>query len=236
MPSPALRRLGIGVEPVWLSLPVSVTCSHFRPWPWVTTPMSMPSSSRIGPCSMCSSKNACILRAPTGSSPFQPIRVSSSPKRLPSRSLRSIGPVLVEHAGEHARSEHRRGKARALFVGPVGDDDRVLGLDAEIVERADHLEPAEHAQHAVDTCRRSAGCRGGCRHRPAARRDRCPRGGRTSCPSGRRPCRAPPPRTSAGTGGGPRRRHRSGSGGCCRRRHPGRSSPSPSANPTNGLN
>jgi hypothetical protein len=28
MPSPALRRIGIGVEPVWLSLPVSVTCSH----------------------------------------------------------------------------------------------------------------------------------------------------------------------------------------------------------------
>ena len=34
-------RIGIGVEPVCASLPVSVTCSHHRPWPWVTTPMSL---------------------------------------------------------------------------------------------------------------------------------------------------------------------------------------------------
>ena len=128
----------------------------------------MPSSSRIGPCSICSSKKACILRSPTCSSPFQPMRSSSSPKRLPSRVLALIGPVLLVDAGEHARRQHGRREARAFLVGPVGDDDRMLGLDAEIVERADDFQPAEHAEHAVDTCRRSAGCRDGCRHRPAA--------------------------------------------------------------------
>ena len=80
MPSPAFTRIVIGVDPVWASLPVSVISSHHRPCPWVTTPMSLPSASRIGPCSMCSSSIACILRAPTGSSPTQPIRASSSPK------------------------------------------------------------------------------------------------------------------------------------------------------------
>ena len=59
--SEALRRpllayaaieLAIGVLPVCASRPVSVTCSHHRPWPWVTTPIDLPSASRIGPCSM----------------------------------------------------------------------------------------------------------------------------------------------------------------------------------------
>ena len=39
---------------------------------------------------MWSSKNAFILRLPTGSSPSQPMRFSSSPKRLPLASTRSF--------------------------------------------------------------------------------------------------------------------------------------------------
>ena len=64
--------------------------------------------------------------------------------------LAVVGPVLLVDAGEHARRQHGRRIARSLFVGPVGDDDRMLGLDAEIVQRADHFQPAEHAQHAVE--------------------------------------------------------------------------------------
>ena len=56
MARPALTRIGIGVEPVCASLPVRVNSSHQSPWQWVTTPISLPSASRIGPCSMCSSK------------------------------------------------------------------------------------------------------------------------------------------------------------------------------------
>ena len=54
--SPALTRSAIGVDPVCASLPVRVNSSHHSPWQWVTTPMSLPSASRIGPCSMWSSK------------------------------------------------------------------------------------------------------------------------------------------------------------------------------------
>ena len=89
MPRPAFTRIAIGVEPVCASLPVSVICSHHRPWPWVTTPMSVSSASRIGPCSMCSSNIAFIGRLPTSSSPFQPMRSSSSPNFLPSASARA---------------------------------------------------------------------------------------------------------------------------------------------------
>ena len=40
-------------------------------------------------------------------------------------------------------------EARALLVGPVDHLDRIFRPDAEIVEGADHLERAEHAEHAV---------------------------------------------------------------------------------------
>jgi len=63
--------------------------------------------------------------------------------------LAAIGVVERKHAGEHAGRQHRRGEARALFVGPVGDDDRMLCLDAEIVERAHDFQAGQHAEHAV---------------------------------------------------------------------------------------
>ncbi len=65
----ASRRSGIGVEPAWLSKPVILPSYHNTPWPESTTPMVLPSASRIGPCSMCSStklENFCV---PTGVSP-----------------------------------------------------------------------------------------------------------------------------------------------------------------------
>ena len=54
--SPAFTRISIGVEPVCASRPVSVNSSHQSPWACVTTPISLPSASRIGPCSMWYSK------------------------------------------------------------------------------------------------------------------------------------------------------------------------------------
>ena len=60
-----------------------------------------------------------------------------------------IGPVEAVPAGENTRGEHGRGKARAFLVGPVGHDDWVLGLDPEVVHRADHLKAAENAQNTV---------------------------------------------------------------------------------------
>ena len=53
------------------------------------------------------------------------------------------------HAGKDARRQHGWRVAGAFLVGPVGDDDRMPGLDAEIVERADNFEAAQNAEHAV---------------------------------------------------------------------------------------
>ena len=63
--------------------------------------------------------------------------------------LAIVGVVLGMDAGEHAGCQHRRRVTRALLVRPVGDDDRMPGLDVEVVQRADDFEPAEHAEHAV---------------------------------------------------------------------------------------
>ena len=45
----------IGVVPVCCSVPESSTSSHFKPCPCVTTPISISSVSKIGPCSICNS-------------------------------------------------------------------------------------------------------------------------------------------------------------------------------------
>ena len=54
-------------------------------------------------------------------------------------------------AGEHQAAEHVGLEARALLVGEEGDGQRPLGDHAGVVERLDHLEPAEHAERAVVT-------------------------------------------------------------------------------------
>ena len=60
-----------------------------------------------------------------------------------------VGPFEVVLAGEDARGEHGGREAGALLVGPVGDDDGMPRLYSEVVEGADHFQPAEHAEHAV---------------------------------------------------------------------------------------
>lgn len=51
--------------------------------------------------------------------------------------------------GEDAGGQHGRSEARAFLVRPVRHDDRVLGLDSEIVERPHDFETAQHAEHAI---------------------------------------------------------------------------------------
>ena len=60
------------------------------------------------------------------------------------------GESFAKLPGPHAGRQHRRGKARAFFVGPVDQHDRRLGLDAGLVERPHHLQARQHAQHAVE--------------------------------------------------------------------------------------
>ncbi len=70
-------------------------------------------------------------------------------EELSFRVLQPIGVILAIDAGEDARRDHGRRVARALLVGPVHHLDRMLRLDAEVVQRAHDLEPGEHAEHAV---------------------------------------------------------------------------------------
>ena len=57
--------------------------------------------------------------------------------------------IFGVNAGENAGGQHGWRKAGTLLVGPVGHDNRMLRLDAEIVHRADNFESAEHTQDAV---------------------------------------------------------------------------------------
>ena len=69
MPNTASRRIGIGVVPAWESWPVRL--ASYQRWPWapVTMPITLPSASSTGPCSIWASKNAAKGRPPQGRAP-----------------------------------------------------------------------------------------------------------------------------------------------------------------------
>ena len=60
-----------------------------------------------------------------------------------------VGPLQLVLPGKDTRGQHGGSKAGALLIGPVGHNNRVPGLDAQVIERADDLQPAEHAQNPV---------------------------------------------------------------------------------------
>ena len=60
-----------------------------------------------------------------------------------------VSPILRVPPRKYTRGKHRGGKARPLLIGPVHDDDGVFRLDTQIVERADHLQPAQDAKYPV---------------------------------------------------------------------------------------
>lgn len=56
----------------------------------------------------------------------------------------------VKHPGIHPRGNHRRSKTRAFFVGPVDHLDRPVGLDAQVVQGAQHFQAGKHAVDAIE--------------------------------------------------------------------------------------
>ena len=146
----ASRRSCIGVEPAWLSKPVILPSYHSTPWPESTTPMVLPSASRIGPCSMCSSTKPENFWKPTG----LVAAITDAVQRFADGHALGIlarqDVVGGEIADVSGGSHHRRRKARAFLIGPVGDADRKFGLDPGIVERADNFERGQRAEHAVE--------------------------------------------------------------------------------------
>ena len=70
-------------------------------------------------------------------------------KSLAVRITARFGVVFGMQPGKHARGEHGRGEPCALFIGPVGHNNRVFGLNAQIVQAAHHFQSAQDAQHPV---------------------------------------------------------------------------------------
>ena len=60
-----------------------------------------------------------------------------------------VGPILRMHPGKHTRGQHRRRVACAFLIGEIRHNDRMLRLHAQIIQRADQLQPAQHTQHAI---------------------------------------------------------------------------------------
>ncbi len=64
--------------------------------------------------------------------------------------LDRIGLLQRVGTGEDAGGHHGGREPGPFLVGPVGEFDRVLGPHIEIVQRAEHLEPGQHAEDAVE--------------------------------------------------------------------------------------
>ena len=114
-----------------------------------TTPMSIPSRSSTGPCSMCSSTNAwgtqrCARRR---------ARVTDAAKLVPDGG--AIGPLHGEHRVQRQQplvdhaSHHVRGEPNTFLVGEESHRERPPGAKARFVQGGDHLKAREHPERAV---------------------------------------------------------------------------------------
>ena len=148
--SASLRSV-IGVGPAWASCPVTVTSYQRCPWAPVTTPMVLPLVLQDRALlDMGLEIGADLPPADRGGAVVTDARELVAQQRAGRIVRPRLDLVDPEHAGEGARAHHRRREAAPLLVGPGGDFHRRVGLDPEIVEGADRLEPGEHAIGAVE--------------------------------------------------------------------------------------
>ena len=148
--SASLRRASIGVVPAWEFAPVTTISYQRMPCTPVTTPMSCAPLRGSAPARYAARRRRTAARCRTA-----PSRDSRSPRghrRTRRRRGRSAcrRPVAREHAGEHARGDHRRVEARALLVGPVDHLDRREGLVPGGVQRAQRLQRGQHPERSVE--------------------------------------------------------------------------------------
>src|SRR5262249_27582196 len=71
-------------------------------------------------------------------------------ERRSSAILLRARPVGIEDAAKDARSNQRRGEARAFLVGPIDHLDRRMGLVARLNQRPQRLQRSEDAEHAIE--------------------------------------------------------------------------------------
>jgi hypothetical protein len=146
----ASRRDVIGVDPAWDSVPRTVQSYQRKPSAASTTPITF--------ACLFEHRSLLDVRLEVAADRMTPGRLVAEiadarelvADRSPFHVARSVGVVEIESAAEHAGAHHHRHEARAFLVGPRGDFERRLGHDAVIGERADHLEPREHAVVAVE--------------------------------------------------------------------------------------
>ena len=122
---------------------------HEMPCTLSTTPIWTFSSSRIGPCSICSSTKACGLSAPGSAR----AGIADAAQLVADRNAvlvgGGIGLVQPEPAGVDQAAHHVGLEARALLVGEEGDGDRPARRDLGLVQRAHDFEAGQHAVIAV---------------------------------------------------------------------------------------
>ena len=147
--SASLRADG-GVVPACESWPIATASYQTCACAPVTMPICFASRSRIGPCSICSSKYASAGNAAAGSGAAIADPVQRRAHRHALQVGQRIGLVERIHAGPHARAHQRVAEPAAFLVGPVHQFQRRLGDDAEVVQPAHHLQPGQHAERAVE--------------------------------------------------------------------------------------
>src|SRR2546422_770771 len=123
----------IGVVPAWFDWPSTVSSVHEMPCTDSTAPIRTPSRSRTGPCSMCSSTNACgagqrLDHLETGQDPVVAVVATSGPDGVDVR------------AGHHRRPRLPTG---------AGGDDVADGVDGDVEAQVAHHRDHEVATEAV---------------------------------------------------------------------------------------
>jgi hypothetical protein len=78
----------------------------------------------------------------------------------------ALGQRMLQREGarEHARAHHHGDEARAFFIGPHGHLQRSARAQAGIGQRAQHLQPGQHAVVAVELAARGLGVDVAARH------------------------------------------------------------------------
>ena len=139
----------------------------------VTVQMPRPCSSRIGPCSMCTSTyalaSAMRVWAASRFSMSTPCSASTVGQGVAVAVGQAAQHVDVERAHRRRAAEQAAAEAGALLVGPVdeGDGDRRAARRRRGVRSSSR--PAMTPERAVEPAALRARCRGGCRRRACPR-------------------------------------------------------------------
>src|SRR5665213_2313083 len=69
----------------------------------------------------------------------------------------SVGVIQIVDPCHNAGPQHRRGKATAFLVGPIGNLNRPTSVDAECIQGANHFQSSHHSIHTIKPAARRLG-------------------------------------------------------------------------------